>query len=99
VDCSAVPVDGELSTEEAVSVEDRLFSRDPSLQLCTKVIYTICKLLQTCNTTNEMLLTYLLSTQYLGQMLRVLTIKKAFRGLTSHSTLYRSFRGRFLQAR
>jgi len=33
VDWSIVAVHGELSTDEAVSVEDRLFSRDPSLHV------------------------------------------------------------------
>jgi len=36
-DCSAVPVHGELSTDDAVSVEDLLFSCEPSLQTTTIV--------------------------------------------------------------
>ena len=40
-DCNAVPVQGELSTEDAVSVDDRLFSREPSLNTVTNIhIYT-----------------------------------------------------------
>jgi len=44
VDCSAVPVHGELSTEDAVSVEDRLFSRDPSLQTDTEIHSVYCNM-------------------------------------------------------